>query len=71
MHLVGCHICSPLQRIPGHSEDERTGCAGVATGGLVRCMDIEIFSLFFFLRKITPELTFATNPSIFAEEDWP
>ena len=28
------------------------------------------FVLFFFLRKITPELT-AANPPLFAEEDWP
>ena len=27
--------------------------------------------LFFFLRKISPELTSATNPPLFAEEDWP
>ena len=27
--------------------------------------------LFFFLRKISPELTSAANPSLFAEEDWP
>ena len=26
---------------------------------------------FFFLRKISPELTAATNPPLFAEEDWP
>ena len=26
---------------------------------------------FFFLRKISPELTPATNPPLFAEEDWP
>ena len=26
---------------------------------------------FFFLRKISPELTSATNPPLFAEEDWP
>ena len=25
----------------------------------------------FFLRKISPELTSATNPPLFAEEDWP
>ena len=27
--------------------------------------------LFFFLRKISPGLTSATNPPLFAEEDWP
>ena len=26
---------------------------------------------FFFLRKISPELTFTANPPLFAEEDWP
>ena len=26
---------------------------------------------FSFLRKISPELTSATNPPLFAEEDWP
>ena len=25
----------------------------------------------FFLRKISPELTSAANPPLFAEEDWP
>ena len=25
----------------------------------------------FFLRKIRPELISTTNPSLFAEEDWP
>ena len=28
-------------------------------------------SFFFFLRKISPELTSAANPPLFAEEDWP
>ena len=32
----------------------------------VRCL-----AFFFFLRKITPELTSAANPPLFAEEDWP
>ena len=27
--------------------------------------------LTFFLRKISPELTSAANPPLFAEEDWP
>ena len=26
---------------------------------------------FFFLRKISPELTSAANPPLFPEEDWP
>ena len=26
--------------------------------------------LFYFLRKISPELTSAANPPLFAEEDW-
>ena len=30
-----------------------------------------IFFLLLFLRKITPELTSAMNPTLFAEEDWP
>ena len=29
------------------------------------------FVVFFFLRKISPELTSAANPPLFAEEDWP
>ena len=28
------------------------------------------FSFFFFLRKISPEVTSAANPPLFAEEDW-
>ena len=27
--------------------------------------------IFFSLRKISPELTSAANPPLFAEEDWP
>ena len=30
-----------------------------------------IYVLFFFMWKISPELTSATNPPLFAEEDWP
>ena len=30
-----------------------------------------VFFVFFFLRKISPELISATNPPLFAEEDWP
>ena len=30
-----------------------------------------LFLSFFVLRKISPELTSATNPLLFAEEDWP
>ena len=33
------------------------------------CIKIIIF--FFFFRKISPELTSASNPPLFAEEDWP
>ena len=31
----------------------------------------ELSFLFIFLRKISPELTSAANPPLFAEEDWP
>ena len=34
------------------------------------CMGSVVFCLF-VLRKISPELTSATNPPLFAEEDWP
>ena len=30
-----------------------------------------LFCFLFFLRKISPELTSATNPLLFAEEGWP
>ena len=30
-----------------------------------------VFCFLFFLRKISPELTSAANPPLFAEEDWP
>ena len=30
-----------------------------------------VLASFFFLRKISPELTSAANPPFFAEEDWP
>ena len=29
------------------------------------------FVCFLFLRKLSPELTSAANPPLFAEEDWP
>ena len=32
---------------------------------------IQIVCIFSFLRKISPELTSATNPPLFPEEDWP
>ena len=41
---------------------------GPPTGLRVKCK-LYLFS-FFFLRKISPELT-ATNPPLFADEDWP
>ena len=31
----------------------------------------QMLTFFFFLRKISPELTSAANPPLFAEEDWP
>ena len=34
-------------------------------------LSLSFFSFFFFLRKISPELTSAANPSLFHEEDWP
>ena len=37
------------------------GLLGARLGGI----------LFFFLRKISPEITSAANPPLFAEEDWP
>ena len=35
-------------------------------------MEMFVFSseIFFFLRKISPELTSAANPPLFAGEDW-
>ena len=35
------------------------------------CILLHFFLLFFFLRKISPELTSAANPPRFVEEDWP
>ena len=29
------------------------------------------YIFFLFLRKMSPELTYAANPPLFAEEDWP
>ena len=38
---------------------------------IVICISYNFFlSFFFFLRKISPELS-AANPPLFAEEDWP
>ena len=34
-------------------------------------LKIFFFFLFLFWRKISPELTSATKPPLFAEEDWP
>ena len=38
---------------------------------LVRWVGFLFVSLFLILRKISPELTSAANPPLFAEEDWP
>ena len=38
--------------------------------GPQRAKEISYFILF-FLRKISPELTSAASPPLFAEEDWP
>ena len=35
------------------------------------CHISSAISFLFFLRKISPELTSAANPPLFAEEDWP
>ena len=50
----------------GHRTNEQMFCYILCTLGMV-------FSLFcfFFLRKISPELTAANPPLFFAEEDWP
>ena len=41
----------------------------------VQTLSIHIREVFFvfwdFLRKVSPELTSAINPPLFAEEDWP
>ena len=29
------------------------------------------YNYYFFLRKLSPEITSAANPPVFAEEDWP
>ena len=42
-----------------------SGQRPMSTGELVKVREF-----FFFLRKISPELT-AANPPLFAEEDWP
>ena len=39
--------------------------------GNVRFLEEGSLSEFFFLRRISPELTSAANPPLFAEEDWP
>ena len=41
--------------------------------GMLRLVSFSFFFFFFlfFLRKISPELTSAANPPLFAEEDWP
>ena len=51
----------------GRREAERVG--GHETKGF-RIWRRDLFFIFFFLRKINPELT-AANPPLFAEEDWP
>ena len=38
---------------------------------MVHLLYSDQYVVFFFLRKINPELASAANPSLFAEEDWP
>ena len=56
------HVWWTLAPAPRHSELHSEG-------------DIQTFIastlFFFFLRKISPELTSAANPPLFAEEAWP
>ena len=48
---------------------QQGGTRGVETED-VRLKLLFLF-LFFFLRKISPDLISAANPPLFAEEDWP
>ena len=52
------------------SEWLKSAPCGKSTEGEVAGLEKRLSSFFFFLRKISPELT-ATNPLLFAEEDWP
>ena len=48
-----------------------TYCHIHPTRYLLSLSENTLFTLFFSLRKISPELTSAANPPLFAEEDWP
>ena len=55
------------------SINEMTWCprSMVLHQSLLKLGDANVESLFCFLRKVSPELTSATNLPLFAEEDWP
>ena len=53
---------SLVPRVQGNSPHTLSGLKGMKEVGII---------FFFFLRKISPELTSAANPPLFAEEDWP
>ena len=61
-------ILLPPTRIYQNIEEKRGGYKALPANFPPTFFIVEIF---FFLRKISPELTSATNPPIFAEEDWP
>ena len=70
---VGGGICMKLcarrdlDGFPGSSQRPSPEGQTIArTSGLK-----SVFFCFFFLRKISPELTSAANPPLFAEEAWP
>ena len=46
-------------------------CTALAFERNLVLLYIYLFILLLFLRKISPELTSAANPPLFAEEDWP
>ena len=65
--MEGTWVCD---RWHGAEQPYQPGSPHLRTVMREREINIHIL-LWGFFWKISPELTFATNPPLFAEEDWP
>ena len=60
-----------LLKVGNRKEEVWLGLFPPASGIPPTVAFLSQFIIFFFLRKISSELTCAANPPLFAEEDWP
>ena len=58
---------NPQARVAEGTKCHWSFCCELPSNNHIFCL----FVCLFFFRKISPELTAAANPPLFAEEDWP